>query len=320
MKHSKAWEWSDLTSDDVSLVADFIAATEAFDDAPIRTPFSEVASYFGAECPWKAQGAWAGDTLVAFGLARIISNTQWETTITLSGSVHPQWRAQGVGTDLLERQVEVAHALAGARAARALLYVEADHKNLVALAEGFGFSRLASFVQIRGKTTTRLSAPALSDYIAIEPMGDGVIDDIRGIHNVVVSESALFDIQTAESWAAVLEDVDREWCFVAVDRFGDRPRIVGYLLASVFVSIVDGMEASEAYIDEVVVIPQWRNSGVGSAMVTAVLQRFQEAGYDSVVADVAIADPDGSAFMDVFDETGFAEIGRTHVMSLQLNQ
>lgn len=115
MKHSKAWEWSDLTSDDVSLVADFIAATEAFDDAPIRTPFSEVASYFGTECPWKAQGAWAGDTLVAFGLARIISNTQWETTITLSGSVHPQWRAQGVGTDLLERQVEVAHALAGAR-------------------------------------------------------------------------------------------------------------------------------------------------------------------------------------------------------------
>ncbi|WP_216379030.1 GNAT family N-acetyltransferase [Arcanobacterium phocae] len=321
MKNTKPWVWSELLPSHLEQLITLISSTETFDNNPIRTSRGEIESYFGASHVWRAQGAWVGTTLVAFGLARLANDGSATNTITLSGAVHSQWRSHGLGAELLQRQISVAQELSehlGADNAHALLYVEADHDNVAQLARNFGFVRRATFVQVRGKTTAKLPRHKLSNYVSIEELSDEMLEDVRRMHNMVVRESALFDIQTAESWTLVLADVDREWCLVAVDRFGDRPRVVGYLLASVFVSVVDGHEKPEAYIDEVVVSAQWRNSGVGSALVSTVLERFAQAGYDSVVADVAVTDPDGSAFIDVFDETGFSEVGRTHVMSLTL--
>ncbi|QJC21686.1 GNAT family N-acetyltransferase [Arcanobacterium buesumense] len=321
MKTTKQWIWSELSAAHVDDLIHLISTTEEYDKSPIRTSAAEVASYFGSTHYWRAQGAWLGEELIAFGLARLMADGSRDYTITLSGAVHPQQRSQGVGAELLERQVSVAHELAQTHSldqAHALLYVDADHENVLNLAKNKGFVWQATFVQVRGETHIHVPTQKLSDYVTIDPLTDELIEDVRRMHNLVVLESALFDIQTAESWALLLEDMDREWCVVAIDRFGDRPRVIGYLLASVFVSMVDGREKSEAYIDEVVVSAQWRNSGVGSAMINTVLERFAASGYDSVVADVAVADPKASAFMDVFDANGFSELGRTQVMSLVL--
>ncbi|QRV02873.1 GNAT family N-acetyltransferase [Arcanobacterium phocisimile] len=321
MKNSKNWTWTELHSSHLPLLVKLISAIEDFDEAPIRTAESEIMTYFDDSHVWKAQGAWDGQTLIAFGLARAPQIGSGDSTITLSGGVLPHWRSQGLGAELLERQIRVARDIAQNLASlspRALLYIESDYQNFSQLALARGFTRQATFVQVRGRTQSTYQLPDISEYVKIHPLGDGHIDDIRRIHNATVAESPLFDVHSVDSWTASLAHLDREWCLVAYDTFGDRPRVVGYLLASVFTSVIDGQETADAYIDEVVVVPQWRDSGVGSALVYTALQNFHVAGYPAVVADVAVYDPQGTPFADIFDVNDFVELGRTHVMALNL--
>lgn len=153
MKTQKNWTWSELDSSHLPLLVELISKIEQYDQAPIRTSATEIATYFDNAYVWRAQGAWVDQKLVAFGLARALQPGGSNFAITLSGGVLPLWRSQGLGAQLLERQIQVAREIATRMNivdGQALLYIESDHENFSQLAYARGFRRQATFVQVRG--------------------------------------------------------------------------------------------------------------------------------------------------------------------------
>jgi ribosomal protein S18 acetylase RimI-like enzyme len=64
---------------------------------------------------------------------------------------------------------------------------------------------------------------------------------------------------------------------------------------------------ADRWIVQMGVRPEWRERGIGSALVAEVLRRFRAAGGDHVLLDVNINNPRAAR---VYTRTGFEQVGR----------
>ncbi|MFY9262887.1 MAG: GNAT family N-acetyltransferase [Arcanobacterium sp.] len=316
------WSWVELTERDIPEILKLISDIEDADHSTIRTTRAEVESYFLDSHSWRAQGACINGKLVAFGLVRTPLIADGEGTVTISGGVAKQWRAKGLGKDLMERQVEVAQSVAnsvGLSPARAVLYIEGAQPELADLTHNLGFTPQSKFVTMRRNLDEDIAIDELSAYIDIVEMTAELSEDVRHIHNAILSDNGQWQSQTPQSWQERIKGFTAEWCLVAIDRFGDRPRVAGYVLSSAFSST--GEDDDEGYIEEIVVLPKWRGKSVAPALLRAAIERFDRGGMRYAGLDVNIPYPHHSerSLVDVFAAYGFSQIAETLIVQRPLN-
>ena len=93
------------------------------------------------------------------------------------------------------------------------------------------------------------------------------------------------------AWATGDDDFRPEMSLLACH--GDLP--IGFIICA------------DRWITQVGVRPEWRQRGIGSALVVEALQRFQAAGGDHVLLDVSVDNPRAAR---VYTRLGFRRVGR----------
>lgn len=321
-----ATNWSALDRRHADAVHALIGAIEEADRSANRTTREEIETYFGTSHAWRAQGAWCGDELVAFGLARTPVRNGGEQPVTISGGVAPRWRAHGLGRELLERQLAAARALAdelGLRTALVQMYVDSSQGALFDMAARLGFRSSSQYIQMRRSLAIPSAITAPSRFIRVLTLTSDWVKDTRKAHNRVLADNTAYSKMTGTAWQERLESMEEDWCLVAIDLFGDRPRLAGYLLASRFASNanttrgVDGEpECDEGYVEEIVVLPQWRGKHVSSALLTTAMDRFRAAGLSYIGLDVNIDyTSDDPELLTVFEHFDFTRVGETYIVT-----
>jgi len=64
---------------------------------------------------------------------------------------------------------------------------------------------------------------------------------------------------------------------------------------------------ADGWIVQLGVRPEWRERGIGSALMIEALERFRAAGDDHVLLDVNINNPDAAR---LYERLGFRQVGR----------
>lgn len=316
-----AWEWKRIGEADARAVLLLLNAVEDADGSLYRTTRAEVDSYFHDTHVWRAQGAWHKGELIAFGLARAVKGVEEARTVTISGGVHAQWRSQGLGFELLERQVKSARKVAKKARIdkpRAAMYIDGPQRSLADLAADFGFVPESRFVEMRRDLSAFDRPSRMSPYIEIVTMTDQLAKEVRRVHNEILSETGPWTHQTKGAWKARLDDLQRDWCMVAIDRFGDRPRLAGYILCSKF-STGHG-DPDEGYVEEIVVLPAWRGRHVAHGLLANAIERFRLAGMNYIGVDVSLeaGEDTENSLVTVFEREGFTRRSETSIVEMEL--
>lgn len=326
------WYWETLGPECISEVFALIAVVEGADYAPIRTARQEVESYFGESQPWKAQGARCLKTkeLIAFGLVRADAFTGGTNgiIITISGGVHPDWRRKGLGGELLERQIDLAHVLGqelGAVEYKIKMYLDERQNDLAQLVSATDFADEYQFTQVQQELSPSMQADQpldLGPFLQIVPMQVEHYQSVYRLHCQMRNPSCDCADYKQQNLDFSQLGYNPQWCFVAVDSFADRPEVAGYILCSRFKfntgskgsSLAAGNE--EGYIEELAVFPKWYRRGVEAALIQAALRQFVTDGMTLAGADL-IQHPDGSEkeINQVIRDAGFCPVATTIVVS-----
>lgn len=328
------WYWEVLTSDCIGEVCTLISAVETADKAPIRTARQEVETYFGESQPWKAQGARCLETgqLIAFGLVRG-DDFAGDVTITISGGVDPQWRRKGLGGELLERQIDLAHVLGtelGRNEYTIKMYLDERQNDLAQLVRTTNFTEEYRFIQVQKELFSESPTEApwtVGNFIQIMPIDLEHYQSVYRLHcQVVKSDSNYADFRQQEIDFVQL-GYEPRWCFVALDSFADRPEVAGYILCSRFKFNPGSQETvgvngdEEGYIEELAVFPKWYRRGIEAALIQAALHQFAADGMSLAGADL-IQNPDGSEkeINQIIREAGFQPVATTIVVSSKVSK
>ncbi|MDR6938861.1 GNAT family N-acetyltransferase [Arcanobacterium hippocoleae] len=322
MNHQQ-WYWEFLTPACIGEVSTLIAAVEAADQAPIRTARQEVESYFSTVMPWKAQGARSLQTneLIAFGFARA-DTVLGESVITISGGVHPQWRRQGIGAELLTLQIDLAHHLGVELELEQYtmkMFIDERQQDFAQLVSATNFVHDYTFIQAQLKLPALNADTTIPSFIEIKQLPaeylDAVFDARNKQRNLTLAQQ-----EKAITFNDYTElGFEPRWCFIAVDLFGDRPELAGYLLCSRF-NLSSEMEISEeAYLEELAVFEKWSGRGIETAMFTTALAQFSADGMDLAGVDL-IQKADGSEkeINQILRDLGFSPVARTKVVRCEV--
>lgn len=316
--------WRRLSLDDAGALFTLIARVEAADASPVRTTLQEVASYFDSTHVSRIEGAFVGEEMVAFGMVRTPTGEFDSITVTLSGGVSPEWRSQRIGTEVVDRQLKAAKKIAkkvGADSWRVVTYLGDEQTGFTDIIERRDFTPESSFVQLRREIPDPseihgYGPETQSPYLVTQVLDESLAQDARREHNRILANTGFWNQMSKDVWNTRLERMESDWCLGVVDTFGDRPKLAGYMLASRSSSFLHGTSVNEGFIEELVVVPEWRGKHVAAGLITHVSSLFRESGMKYIGMDVGIdgTDADSNPLIQTFLEAGFENISQTVIM------
>lgn len=314
-------EWRSLGAEDIPAVANLIARIESADNAPIRTSMREVESYIGSSHVWRLQGAFAGEVLAAFGLVRVPVDHSKDASVTVSGGVMAEFRALGIGKELLDRQVRTARALAaseGLKSGRIEMHMDSHQVDLANLAADMGFEPFSSYVQMRSDLNAPRDLDKPAAFFEIVPLTQELAREVRRAHNHLFGDPILNPDQSSftkmrkAQWLDYIAQMEPAWCLVALHTFGDRPRVAGYILGSRF----GGQD--EGYVEEIAVLPEFRGKHLATGLFGAAIERMGRDGMRYIGLDVEDRVGGEGQLVGLFEHFGFERVSTAYVVAQAL--
>lgn len=227
------------------------------------------------------------------------------STVFLNGGVTPDRRGQGLGRDLLARQVSRAREMSADRIGA---FVEQHVAGRRALFERAGFApvRWSSELQ-RPLPPERRPAVALPDGLEVRPLASAD----RG--HVVAAFNDAFDGQwgtpryTADSWHEQVEgdEAFRADLSVVVVDTQAADALVGFVVNAEYVEDWPAFGYSEGYTEYVGVVPSHRGRGIATALLELTADRFHELGHTFATLNVDADNPTGAG--SLYRAVGYRE-------------
>jgi ribosomal protein S18 acetylase RimI-like enzyme len=319
--------WSTPTRDDDAAWLDLLAAIEAVDQR------GETYEQGDLDDEWRsvwtqpatdAVFAWEGERLVAFGWIKVQRGTRDRHRIELWGGVRPSHRGQGVGTELLRRQLARAEGIA-AHLEPALpvdVRMEAGPRQGEAarLATRHGFAEVRRFLELArgvGPDAPGLPQAVPPQGLALLPWDRGWDESARAAHTEAFADHWGSEPRTQEEWAqwytghrAFRADLS----FVLVD---DAAAVQALVLCAAYPQDWHA-EPREVWINTVGTRPAWRGRGAARAGLVAVLRAAAEAPerFERAILGVDRDNPTGA--VDVYRSLGFEEVRWVATLSRRL--
>lgn len=300
---SRGAQWRALTHHDVGAVVQLLHESEAADKSAYRTTHAEIEELFAAQ-----HSAYGGFDpifgLVAYGYVRVeVEDEQVEAIC--SGAVHPRWRGRKLGTGIIEWQIDTARHMLSESGhegeARIVHIADQSISGIDEILTESGFTARESSTLLRRDLAEPILDVELARTLAVEPWTEVWDGAVRRAHAI-----AYGDVDIHED---VLARFVREWSFVALDRTSDRAKLAGYVVAGRYDEDFAILGFTEARIEAVGVLGNWRGQRVGRALVTEVLRAARASGMDFATLDTDSAhDPSVSA---LYADTGFLPVTRS---------
>ncbi len=307
-------EWSFLSAEDLSEIAELRAAIEYFDDPALTRSLSDLLTDFHLPYAHPTHhaviGRDKGGTIVAYAWNHINDPHLFDPKIWIEIGVHPAWRHHKIGLKLIDWCLD--------RARLWLAHLPEENievSSLLVECTTEERSHIADDLIKDGRLQPRrwffdasIELADLADKTVIIPDGFelkrftmDVSEQLRCAHNEAFStRPGAHDVDRA-SWQASLQRpaFRPQWSWYAVAlESGD---IAGYALNSEIAERDD--EGSQGWTERFGIRPPYRSCGLGRALLSASVMSFIDAGCRS--AGVGIDTDDAIRASAVFEKMGY---------------
>ena len=311
--------WRTLAPSDASAMAEVSAAAAEADRLPaLRESAAEFAESFhgaGRAVAPLALGAFAHDgRLAAFGTLTVRTAADLVHLLPFDGMVHPGFRRQGVGTELLRRAVAAAPALHLRAFPQAplelLVHMVDDVPGQPEAAAAAGFTPWRSSLDMARDLPENPETLAVPAPRGLELLGfaQEYVEPLHAVHNAAfVPDHPGSTAPTAQMWAArfTAGSFRPELSFLLRDTATGR--IAGYLLGNEHPQD-PATKAREAHLTTIAVLRAHRGRGAASALIGAALAAAVREGYGIATLDVDAQNPTGA--VRVYERAGFRTVRR----------
>ncbi|MGB2895250.1 MAG: GNAT family N-acetyltransferase [Anaerolineales bacterium] len=227
------------------------------------------------------------------------THTAEEYRTPIVSQVHPAYRRRGLGTFLLKWCV--------AKAAKLLSECPPDRRRVLQITtesltdagaqlfERYGFTQ--QFVEDVMRRDLRAPIPdvLLPSGISLATWMPALADQFFAVYQAAFQERPGYPGWSQEEWMAWLDTDDDDFQpeISLLARHDDFP--IGFVVCA------------DRWVVQMGVRPDWRERGIGSALLIEALRRFREAGWDHVLLDVNANNPRAAG---VYTRLMFERVGR----------
>ncbi len=316
-------EWRALGSEHLYSLAHLVARIEASDNPPYRTSLDEIKEVFlNTE---RRQGI-AGFATSGVGQGQMVAFSQvslrfpHHAECLCEGGVDPRFRRLGVGEALVSWQTETARHMLSASGhtgpSQIVMNVDPTNDELEEHLTRLGYHWERTYYELRADLTSIPDAPHLGSYLTIEPWSDEWDTPIRHVANRILKREWGRQPLTEEQWLMGRTAFAPEWSFVAVDRKGDRPKVIGFLLASRYEQDWKALGWKEGYIDQMGVSNEGQHTSVVNTLIIASMKAQRLDGMDRIGAGLSSTNHSGA--YAAYDSLGFHTVGETRLYAIEL--
>lgn len=301
-----------MTRDDAQALADVLVAAEAVDRTEEHYGLDDVLEELDnqmieVERDWLV--AEVSGTVVAHSRLMPRAPADGALSLAIDGVVHPDHRRRGIGTALVPRLVERAHA-----------YVAERGPDLRPIVTGTAPSDLGDVARLfaaNGLVPDRWSFLMLADLHALPdgetptlPEGytlgtwEGLEDaEILAVHNrsfVDLPGWTPWDAPMWETWVSGSRAFRPALSLLARDETG---AVAAYVQTNEYDAVAEATGLREAYVVKVGATPEHRRLGLASTLLAIALERFREEGFARAGLDVDSENPTGA--LAIYERVGF---------------
>ncbi|WP_406049038.1 GNAT family N-acetyltransferase [Kribbella sp. NBC_00889] len=252
-------------------------------------------------------GLWADGRMIGYGKVYAPSSVVDVARIRTEGTVHPQWRRQGLGTALqrwlIQRAGEVhiekhPETTGEINTATISTNVGADR-----LLRTFGFEECRYFFDMKRPLDAAVPEATLADGLRLAQFDPAMDEDVRVTHNEAFRDhwgSTPRDPESWKNWVTGSRAFRRGQSYVVLD--GDT--IAAYVLGYEWVADTEATGIKELYIGQVGTLRAYRGRGLARAALAKVLTEAVQAGFQRAGLGVDADNPTGA--LGLYEGLGFA--------------
>lgn len=307
--------WRPMTMQDAPAWTALLAASEIVDQTGEHYDLDDLLEELSdptIQMELDSVAVFDGEPMVAYGLARGTTAPRDGYRVYVEGTVHPQYRRTGLGSEVLRRSTDCATRLHQRRfpdEPGIMLVGNYDsNPGALALCESAGLQAVRWFYDMR-RNLAELPAPApLPEDLRLTGY-DAVPDDqLRLAHNEAFADhwgTSPLDEVLWRQWHTGSRAFRPALSLLVTD--GDE--VAGYLLSYVYEAECAASGVREAWVGQLGTRRPWRGRGVGTALLTAALHRYADADFERAALGVDTGNPTGA--LGVYQRAGFAPTQRS---------
>lgn len=312
--------WRDMEAEDAQALAALLARVESSDNPPYRTTLGEIRAWLSDEPPWYGIVCEkAGGEIVGFGHLSILSPDSRECICR--GAVDVGFRGQGIGGKIVEWEVESGFAMLQAFSpsgkGRISTLVAAGHEDLEQHLGRFGFQWTHTKYELRRPLDLDLPTANPGSYYDVSRWSQEWDDQTRKLYNKLMSVQPGFQSVSPEVWQGNRYAFRPDWSYLALDRTGDRPKLVGFVQVAAYAEDWDALGWKEGYIDFLGVKDFQGATEVTKALLVATMEAQRAAGMDQTATGIGAASNAGA--LAFYDDLGFERSFESRAYSLEIH-
>ncbi len=280
LNKSMLQQWSDLIT--------IIAEADQHEEVYSVEDLLEELEFVNFDPEAHSFATWANDTLVAYSAVRVREDPRFDGLgqVSLEIGIHPDWRGQGLETELLEQAETVGHHLVKERTPGVnydlRLGVRGNHPALLEALESHGYTRVRIYHEMHRLTAEQQAPlPNLSSPqpgITVRPVTWLDIDELRDAHNDAFRQHWGAGLRSEAEWRELMEshvtrlDASR----IAVDESG---QVLSY-------AVVDEWVPGNLYIPMLGTRREYQHRGLAHAVLSEVLRAVDDGATERVDLNV----------------------------------
>jgi mycothiol synthase len=302
-------EWRGVSDADLDAWVVALAEIEAFDrtgETLTRADLEDEIGLSYVDPDLDVRLGWLDGEVVAWGTIVCIPNSH-QRRVQIGGSVVPDRRGQGIGTELLTWLVARGNEVARAQPTDAAGWLEVgatdgDHAR-EDLFVAFGFERLRYYFEMRRPLGGLTPSPrSVAPPLRVVPYDVAYDGAARDAHNEAFRDHFAgneLDVETWGRWVTGGHGFRPDCSYLVLD--GEE--VAGYVLNSIHPDDWPGLGFTEGWTHQLGVRRPWRGRGVATVLLDLSAAAFAAEGLDFATLDVDAENPTGA--LGLYESQGY---------------
>ncbi|GAA1577072.1 MULTISPECIES: GNAT family N-acetyltransferase [Kribbella] len=299
-----------LTLDDVEAWAELHAAKERADQEGENFEAEDLAEELrlpGLDLARDSIALWADGRMIGYGIAHARESVVDVDRVRAEGTVHPQWRRRGLGTQLMRwligRTGELHLATHPDVPGYTTVGAVSTNVGAAAMMRDFGFEPVRYFFDMRRPLDQPVPAAQLPQALRLKPFDTAYEDALREAHFEAFSDHWGWTPPSVETWRS--RNVGSRafrglQSYVVMD--GDT--VAAYVNCYEYEADTEVTGVRQLYIGQVGTRRAYRGRGLARAALAKVLAKGAEAGYQQAALGVDAENPTGA--LGLYEKLGFS--------------
>ncbi|MEO5653394.1 MAG: GNAT family N-acetyltransferase [Marmoricola sp.] len=249
----------------------------------------------------------AGERVVAHSRLTPRAPADGALKVYVEGTVHPDFRRRGIGSELVPAIVERAVSHVHERGdLRAVVAGQAQAGN-TDLDKIFGSVGLTpdrwSFVMLADLASATDAEPAPPAGYTLSTWEGADHEELRETHNRVFVPHPGFTPWSSEMWAQWVAGSRALRPALSLILRDETGAVAAYVQSDEYDAVQQATGIREAYVAKVGTVPEHGRRGLAGTLLRIAMQRFRDAGFERASLDVDSENPSGA--LGIYERAGF---------------